>query len=91
MDIGQQEILIRMRFFLPAVMLGLFLSVFRTLTTAFGRIDQQIWSRFVYQRMRANRLRIALRGHAHLFKHLLQDWQQEVHPVIRTGLAQTKM
>lgn len=64
--IGQQPILVGMRFFLPTVMGGLLLGVLGALPAAFCAIEQQIRRRFVHQWVVRHRLRVARGCQPHL-------------------------
>ena len=65
MGVRQQNILVRMRFFLATVGFGLLCVLFWTLAASFGPIDQQIWAGFLHQGVCGHRLRVAYRGHSH--------------------------
>jgi len=61
MAAAQQKVLVGMGFLLAAVVLTLFLGIFRALATSFRAVDQEIWLRFGYHGAVSHGFSIAFR------------------------------
>ena len=91
MAAGQQNVLIGMSFLLTTVVFPLLLGIFRALTSPFCAVHQEIWIGFGYQGTVSQAVPITLRRHPHFCQRLLQDWQEQMDPVVGLRLTDLKL
>src|SRR5438552_2357507 len=87
--VDQQEVLVRMRFLLAAVLCLLLCGVGGTLATALGAVDDPIGRSLEREGAGGNPARVALRRHAESGEGPWQDGEQVMHPIVGLGLAQS--
>jgi hypothetical protein len=87
---GDYHVLVAVRLLLAAVVQGLFLGVFRPLTTPFGPIDDQARFPLRWWLALSKVAGIPLRENAQISKGGLQDGQQSINPMVHPRLTQTE-
>ena len=89
--VHQQQVFIRMRFLLPAVMLSLGDGILGALAAALRPIKRQIGGALQRQGTGGDPARVAFRRHVERNEGALQDGQQVMNPVIGLWLAQLEL
>ena len=84
------HVLVGMRFFLAAVVRGLFCRLFRPLPTPFRGIDNEPRLLVAVQQAGAKLNAVSLRQHAQVIEGIAEDRQQPVNPKVRPLLTQAE-
>ena len=89
--VDQEQVLVRMRFLLAAIVLLLLGGVGWALATALRAVDGQIRGTLKRQGTGSDPAGVTLRRHAKRGQGALQDGQHVMNPVVGLGLAQLEL
>jgi len=89
-SVGNEHVLVTVRFLFAAIVQRLFFRVFRALAAAFCAINNVIARATLAFFMLGKLLRVSFGQHSQVVQSLLENRQKAMNPIIGTRLAQVK-